>query len=168
MKIEMSKKYSTVNGESVTIERISLGLVFGVIHASVDFFTIWHGCDGRIFRSEFIGLNEKSLNLVEIQDEPEVGASKSVSWEVFNDYQEMQNMELARLNNELVDLRSSRGELEKETRKRVAALVELNKETKKELRKELIDLKSCQIASSALMVLSLAMSAVAIVMNLSK
>jgi len=98
----------------------------------------------------------------------EGNTSKPVSWEVFNDYQEMQNMELARLNNELVDLRTSREELGKETRKRVAALVELNKETKKELRKELIDLKSYQIASSVFTVIALAMSAVAIVINLSK
>jgi hypothetical protein len=168
MRIDINKKYRTVNGEDVTIERVFSGKVYGIIHASKEFFTIWWH-DGELISSEFEALNEeKNLNLVEIKEEFEGNTSKPVSWEVFNDYQEMQNMELARLNNELVDLRTSREELGKETRKRVAALVELNKETKKELRKELIDLKSYQIASSVFIIISLVMSAVAIVINLSK
>lgn len=169
MRIGINKKYRTVNGEDVTIERIFSGKVYGIIHASKEFFTIWWH-DGELISSEFqaLGGGEENLNLVEIKEEFEGNTSKPVSWEVFNDYQEMQNMELARLNNELVDLRTSREELGKETRKRVAALVELNKETKKELRKELIDLKSYQIASSVFTLISVIMSAVAIVMNLSK
>lgn len=172
VKIDINKKYRTIDGEYVNIERICFGKVFGVIHTpSGDVFTIWWEDDGEIFKSEHIEMDLESdkLNLVEIVEEGSATFSKKpVTWDVFTEYQELQNMELARLNNELVDLRSSRGELEKETRKRVAALVELNKETKKDLRKELIDLKSCQIASSGFIVLSLAMSAITIIINLSK
>lgn len=168
MRIDINKKYRTVNGEDVTIERVFSGKVYGIIHASKEFFTIWWH-DGELISSEFEALDEeKNLNLVEIKEEFEGNTSKPVSWEIFTDYQEMQNMELARLNNELVDLRGSREELKKDTRKRVAALVELNKDTKKDLRKELFDLKSYQIASSVFTVIALAMSAVAIVMHIKK